>query len=153
MKNRVRDLAAVLLVFLSACSNPLVDIGDQECADSPSSCVAPAPSCGGMVVPACPAGCQPKCYSPTHEMVLKGALAEWECDPTDPQATGYGICVIDAGPSSCFANEGACGQDAYCCSGLCSEQGVCEACRAPLEGCTTDLECCAGVCSLNACGG
>jgi hypothetical protein len=57
--------------------------------------------------------------------------------------------MADAG--ICAANADACNMDGNCCSGICSESNVCEACRGVLEGCTTDAECCSGICSLNAC--
>jgi hypothetical protein len=53
----------------------------------------------------------------------------------------------------CVANVDSCMTDADCCSGICSEWGACETCRALAEGCMTDADCCSGICSLNACGG
>lgn len=75
------------------------------------------PTCGGKLAPVCPQGCEPICYPDPPPMLS----AAWECDPIDTKVTPPGACG-PAGP--CFANGIACGQDSYCCSGLCSEQGV-----------------------------
>jgi hypothetical protein len=66
----------------------------------------------------------------------------------DPQC----ISVVPDG-GACYQIADPCTVDSDCCSGICSEQNACEACRAALEGCTGGAECCSGICSLNACGG
>lgn len=107
---------------------------------------ASAPMCGGKLAPVCPQGCEPGCYHDPTPMLS----AMWECDPIDPKITPPGVC----GPMGpCFEDGIECGQDAYCCSLVCSEQGVCEPCRGDLEGCSEASQCCSGICSLNACGG
>jgi hypothetical protein len=83
--------------------------------------------------------------------IVSGApplLNEPLCDATiAPLGMGGGS------STSCLALTDLCSVDAECCSGICSEQGVCETCRMNLEGCTDDAQCCSGLCSLNACGG
>ena len=82
--------------------------------------------------------------------------------PPDADAGPIEVEDLDGGSSCeslmgdagiCAANADACNTDGDCCSGICSESNVCEACRGVLEGCMTDADCCSGFCSLNACGG
>ena len=147
----MKKIVVLVLMFLAAACNELVDLGNAECKGNPASCAVPM--CGGAAAPACPLGCKAQCYDPAPSMVVDGAMSVWVCDPVNPKLTGYGICVTDAG-SSCVGNDGACGQDSDCCSSLCSDKNACESCRASGEGCTEAANsCCSGVCSLNACGG
>jgi hypothetical protein len=79
--------------------------------------------------------------------ILNDLALDGSCTCTD----GTGGSSTTGG--SCVSTGDACTADADCCSSMCSEQGVCEACRGDLEGCVNNADCCSGICSLNACGG
>ncbi|RYZ47162.1 MAG: hypothetical protein EOO72_00175, partial [Myxococcaceae bacterium] len=73
-------------------------------------------------------------------------------------ATDAGPSIPDAGPGSLCLNEGAtCSQDsgAQCCTGLCSDSGVCPApssqCVASGGSCSSGIECCTNSCLEGKC--
>lgn len=94
-------------------------------------------------------GCVPWVPGGNHRGPVKHDPLPHVEDETD------GICTLPTIMSTCSAAMLGedCADDSGCCSGLCSGQNTCEACRGDTETCSVDADCCSGICAIGGCGG